>query len=155
MLRIVHPLIVAVMVLSTSACVPLQAPPGSVAPVESRQPGQASPRENQGELVPKKIAPARQTVSPAQRAVSALLQEGWGYYRLENFQRSIEIAERAQRLDPRRAEVYLLLASSYFVQNQGVLAEHLAQRGLSLSQGEATIRHQLQVLLVKIHGTVL
>ncbi|MBQ0721273.1 MAG: tetratricopeptide repeat protein [Gammaproteobacteria bacterium] len=155
LLRVARPLAVATIVLATSACAPLLTSPGPSVPVESRQPGSASPAEKQSEAEPKKIAPARQTVSPAQRAVSSLLQEGWGYYRQENYQRSIAIAERAQRLDPQRAEVYLLLARSYFAQGQSGLAEQLGQRGLSFSQNDIGIRRQLQSLLAQIHAAVL
>ncbi len=155
LLKIVRPLAVATIILLTSACAPLQTPTGTTAPAESRQPGRASPAEQQEELAPKKIAPARQTVSPAQKAVSSLLQEGWGYYRVENHERSIAIAERAQRLDPQRAEVYLLLASSYFAQGKKGLAEQLGQRGLSFSQSDATIRRKLQSLLAQIRGAIL
>lgn len=147
--------IVATIALVTSACVPLQTSTSAPAPVESRQPGQARPVEKPNQVSPKKIAPARQTSSPAQKAVSSLLQEGWVNYRVENYERSMAIAERAQRLDPQRAEVYLLLASSNFAQGKRGLAEQLAQRGLSFSQSDAMIRGKLQSLLAQIHGAVL
>ncbi|MEZ0121306.1 MAG: tetratricopeptide repeat protein [Candidatus Reddybacter sp.] len=130
----------------------MQTTTGSAAPIESRQPGQVSPAEESREPALKKIVPARQTMSPAQRAVTSLLKEGWGYYRIENHERSIAIAERAQRLDPQRAEVYLLLAESYFAIGQLQLAEQLSQRGLLLSQNDATIRRKLQRLLDEIRG---
>jgi tetratricopeptide (TPR) repeat protein len=146
---------VATIALVTSACAPLQTSTSAPAPVESRQSGQARPVDKPNQAAPKKIAPAQQTSSPAQKAVSSLLQEGWTYYRVENYQRSMAIAERAQRLDPQRAEVYLLLASSNFAQGKRGLAEQLAQRGLSFSQSDATIRRKLQSLLAQIHSAVL
>jgi len=147
--------LVAAIVLVTSACAPLQTSTSAPAPVESRQPGQIRPVEKPDQSPAKKIAPARQTVSPAQKAVSSLLQESWSYYRVGNYERAIAIAERAQRLDPQRAEVYLLLANSYFVQGKNGLAEQLGQRGLSFSQSDATIRRKLQSLLAQIRGAVL
>ena len=147
-------LLVATMTLVTSACAPLQTSTSAPAPVDSRQPGQASPVEKPSQAAPKKIAPAQQTSSPAQKAVSSLLQEGWAYYRVENYPRAMAIAERAQRLDPQRAEVYLLLASSNFAQGKQGLAEQLAQRGLSFSQSDAVIRRKLQSLLAQINGAV-
>jgi len=155
LLKLVRPFAVATLVLVTSACAPLQTTTGSGAPVESRQPGQARPAEKPQQRAPTTIAPARQAVSPAQKAVSSLLQEGWGYYEAGNNERAIAIAERAQRLDPQRAEVYLLLASSYFAQSKRGVAEQLAQRGLSFSQNDVTIRGQLQSLLAEIRGAVL
>jgi tetratricopeptide (TPR) repeat protein len=148
-------MVVATIALVTSACAPLQTSTSAPAPVESRQSGQARPVDKPNQAAPKKIAPAQQTSSPAQKAVSSLLQEGWTYYRVENYQRSMAIAERAQRLDPQRAEVYLLLASSNFAQGKRGLAEQLAQRGLSFSQSDATIRRKLQSLLAQIHSPVL
>jgi len=146
--------LVAAIVLVTGACAPLQTSTSAPAPVESRQPGQIRPVENPYDASPKKIAPARQAVSPAQKAVSSLLKEGWTYYRVGNYERAIAIAERAQRLDPQRAEVYLLLANSYFAQGKNGLAEQLGQRGLSFSQSDATIRRKLQSLLAQIRGAV-
>ena len=154
-------LIIVALVVATSACAPLQTSSGRTAPVDSRSipaspsfPGKAE-AEPVEESPPKKIAPAQQVVNPAQKAVSALLQEGRSYYRAENYDRSIAIAERAQRLNPRRAEVYLLLAKSYFALGQSQLAEQLSQRGLSFSQSDVTIRRKLQSLLVQIRGAVI
>ncbi|OUS17399.1 hypothetical protein A9Q88_03955 [Gammaproteobacteria bacterium 50_400_T64] len=154
-------LIIVALVVATSACAPLQTSSGPAAPVDSRSapaspgfPGTAE-TEPVEKTSPKKIAPAEQVASPAHKAVSALLQEGWSYYRAENYDRSIAIAERAQRLNPRRAEVYLLLAKSYFASGQSQLAEQLSQRGLSFSQSDVTIRRKLQRLLVQIRGAVL
>ena len=150
--RFVRPLIIATIVSATTACAPLQTMTGAGAPVEQGQPEQISPAVNPQEQVPKKIAPAQHTVSPAQRAVTSLLKEGWAYYRVENHERSIAIAERAQRLDPQRAEVYLLLAKSYLALGQPRLAEQLGQRGVLLSQNDATVRRRLQRLLHEIQG---
>ncbi len=145
---------VALLVMLSSACAPLQTSTGAPAPIESRQPGKIRPVEKADESPAKKIAPARQAVSPAQKAVSSLLQQGWGYYRVGNYERSIAIAERAQRLDPQRAEIYLLLAKSYFAQGKSEVAEQLSQRGLSFSQNDVVIRRQLQSLLAQIRGAV-
>ena len=145
----------AIMVLLISACTPLQTTTSPTAPVESRRSGQASPMPKGQEVAPGAIVPTRAVISPAQKAVSSLLQESWAYYRQGNYERSIAIAERAQRLDPQRGEVYLLLANSYFAQGESGLAEQLGQRGLSFSRSDVAIRHQLQHLLVQIRGAVL
>lgn len=150
--RIFGQLIIATIVSVTTACAPLQTTTGAGTPAEQGQPEQISPAASPEEQVPKKIAPAQHAVNPAQRAVTSLLKEGWAYYRIENHERSIAIAERAQRLDPQRAEVYLLLAKSYFAIGQPQLAEQLGQRGLLLSQNDATIRRKLQLLLDEIRG---
>lgn len=163
------------LVLITSACAPLQtrAPVSDSSPtggqsgvsigdpkVESK-PGvlpKVQPKvlpKVQPNIPPKKIMPVEGVTSPAQKAVTSLLEEGWSYYRTENHERSISIAERAQRLDPLRAEVYLLLANNYFAQGQNTLAEQLSRRGLSVSQGDAAVRRQLQSLLVKIQAALL
>jgi len=161
LVKIKHLLVIVALVVATSACAPLQTSSGPAAPVDSRtaptspdSPGaaEAGPVEKSPTKI---IAPAQQTISPAQKAVSALLQEGWSYYRAENYDRSVAIAERAQRLNPRRAEIYLLLAKSYFALGQGQLAEQLSQRGLSFSQSDVTIRRKLQSLLVQIRGAVI
>ncbi len=147
---------VATIALVTSACAPLQPSTSSPAPVESREPGQPSSVEKPSSVpqpsqtTPKHIEPAGQRSRPAQKAVNSLLQEGWAYYRVENYQRAMAIAGRAQRLDPQRAEVYLLLASGNFAQGKYGLAEQLGQRGLSFSQNEAIIQRKLQDLLAQI-----
>jgi len=150
--RFVRPLIIATIVSATTACAPLQTTTATGAPVESGQPEQVSPAVNPQEQVPKTIAPAQHAVNPAQRAVTSLLKEGWAHYRIENHERSIAIAERAQRLDPQRAEVYLLLAKSYHALGRSQLAEQLGQRGVLLSQNDATVRRRLQRLLHEIRG---
>ena len=152
-MRCVRPLASVTIVLVISACAPLQTAPS--APVESRQPGQTSPVQKRQQAASKKIAPARKSVNPAQKAVTSLLQEGWAYYREGSNERSIAVAERAQRLDPQRAEIYLLLASSYLAQGKTSLAGQMGQRGLSLSQGDVVIRRKLQGLLAQIRGATL
>jgi len=162
-LKNLRSLAVALLVVATAACAPLQVPTGPGAPVGSARPvgvdgasqqpkaGGAEEQES-SRTAPKAILPAHPVINPAQAAVSSLLQEAWGYYRAANYQRAIAIAERAQRLDAQRGEVYLVLASNYFALGQYHLAEQLSQRGLSFSQHDLTLRRKLQNLIQKIRS---
>ena len=150
LLKVIYPLAVAAIALVMSACAPLRTPTSPAAPIESRHPGLESTEVRREVLMPQTIVPDRRVVRPAQKAVNSLLQKGWGHYRLADYKSSIATAERAQRLDPQRAEVYLLLASCYFVQGQGELAEQMAQRGLSFSQDDKGARRQLHSLLGRV-----
>ena len=87
---------------------------------------------------------------PAQKAVRGLLDEAWTHYRNNDPDKAIAVAERAQRLNGRSAEVYLVLASSYLVQGKQQIAEQFARRGLSYSSVGSTLRHRLQQLLGQI-----
>ena len=139
----------ACIVLIASACSPF--PTNNSSPVYKPVPApQTKPKITPQKPRPKIIAPAKASAKPAEKAVNSLLKEAWKQYHMANFQRAISIAERAQRLDPRRAENYLLMASSYFALGQNTRAEQLAQRGLSLSLNEKVIRRRLQNLLAKI-----
>lgn len=121
-------------------------PEGSHPPVGEEQ---RAPREDRKPPVgsPEVIAPSVQAISPAQRAVASLLDEAWGHYRNNELDRAIAVAERAQRLDARSPEVYLLLASSYLAQGKQSLAEQFAHRGMNFSPAGSVVRRQLQQLL--------
>ncbi len=96
------------------------------------------------------IAPSGIAVKPAQKAVQSLIDEAWGHYQDDDPDKAIAVAERAQRLDPRSAEVYLILASSYFVQGKQQLAEQFARRGISYSAVGSSLRSRLQQLLGQV-----
>ncbi|MBV1931294.1 MAG: hypothetical protein KUG71_06220 [Porticoccaceae bacterium] len=93
------------------------------------------------------IAPSTPAEKPAQKAVQSLLDEAWMHYRNDDPDRAIAMAERAQRLDARSGEVYLVLASSYLIQGKQQLAEQFARRGISYSAVGTTLRNRLQQLL--------
>lgn len=132
---------------------PVYLPQPPVMPAGSRPPvapAERVPREEQTPPPvgsPTVIAPGAQSVSPAQRAVESLLNEAWGHYRNNELDRAIAVAERAQRLDARSPEVYLLLASSYLAQGKQGLAEQFAHRGVNFSPAGSVVRRQLQQLL--------
>jgi hypothetical protein len=93
------------------------------------------------------IAPSTSAEKPAQRAVQSLIDEAWGHYRNDDPDKAIAVAERAQRLDARSGEVYLVLASSYLIQGKQQLAEQFARRGISYSAVGSALRNRLQQLL--------
>ncbi len=96
------------------------------------------------------IAPATAAAKPAQKAVKSLIDEAWVHYHNDNPGKAIAVAERAQRLDTRSGEVYLVLASSYFIQGKQQLAEQFARRGISYSVVGSALRNRLQQLLGQI-----
>ncbi len=97
-----------------------------------------------------KITPSTTAVNPAQKAVKSLTEEAWKHYHNDDPDKAIAVAERAQRLDSRSAEVYLVLASSYVIQGKQQLAEQFARRGLSYSAVGSVLRRRLQELLGQV-----
>lgn len=112
---------------------PVQPPPKSTPP---RAPGAIQPDAAQQ--------------PGAQSAVSSLLAQGWRQHSGSNYEAALGIAERAQRIEPRNPEVYLLMASAQLALYRNEVAEQLVRRGLSLSQSGTTVNRQLQALLGQI-----
>lgn len=95
-------------------------------------------------------APVESSSGSAGKAVDSLLQEAWGHYHRDDFDRTIAVAERAQRLDPRAAEVYLVLASAYLAQGKDQLSGQFARRGISYSAAGSVLRQRLQAVMAQL-----
>ena len=148
----------ALAVLVLAGCAPLTPP----APVETRPPPVEEPRE-EPPAEPDRTPPrAPGTIRPDQRAAeqsqptpsaaAALIAQGWRQHNANNHEAALGIAERAQRIEPRNPEVYLLMASAQFGLYRLDTAEQLARRGLSLSRSGTRVNGQLQGLLKRIVG---
>lgn len=130
-----------------AACAPMTpAPTGTSWP--EPPPAEKSPEP------PKSSKPTIRSTEPDKAAtnpaVTSLVNQGWRYYQQDNYEGALSVAERAQRIDPRSPEVYLLMASARFSLYQLNIAEQLARRGLALAQSGSAVSRQLQSLLGKI-----
>lgn len=128
--------------------VPTSPPSQPAPPPEPRQQPQPEPEREP----PQTIRPAEDASasSPRNSAVDGLLEQGWTQYRNRNYDGVLSIAERAQRIDGRNPEVYLLMARAKLALYQNAAAEQLARRGLSLSRAGTDVYRDLQALLVQI-----
>ncbi|MGK2914123.1 MAG: tetratricopeptide repeat protein [Porticoccaceae bacterium] len=133
--------------LLLSACAPL-----APYPREPEPPAAKPPPSRPTVPEPPAIKRPVERPAPAQAAVAGLLQQAWGHYRSNNFDGAIAVAERAQRLDPRDAEAYLVLASSYFAQAQYDQTARLAQRGIAYSAPGTIVRGRLEQLLRQVNA---
>jgi len=130
-----------------TACAPMTpAPSGTSWP---------EPPSAQKSPPPKSPEPSIRSTEPSPEvttnpAVTSLVNQGWRYYQQDNYEGALSVAERAQRIDPRSPEVYLLMASARFSLYQLTVAEQLARRGLALAQSGSAVNRQLQSLLGKI-----
>lgn len=135
--------------LVLTACVPLVPAPddapddggGLPPPVEEPAGRPATPQPPP--VVPRPAPPP----APTKPAVAALLRDAWAHYRASNYDSAIAVAERAQRIDARNPEVYLVLASSHAAQGDAAAARGLARKGLGFSAAGSSIRARLQQLL--------
>ena len=116
---------------------PPYTPPGSQQPDAQTQP-------------PAEIEPVQSRSAANHAAIASLLEQAWQYHYDGDYDRSIAVAERAQRLDASYAEIYLLLASNYYALSQLKLAEQLARQGLPLVGNLWDIERRLKQLLVRI-----
>jgi len=142
-------LLFAMLVLMTlSACAPMAPVPTETLPPPVEAAPSPEPREDKPE--DKIRSDDSREQKPTSSAVSALVNQGWIYYRQNNYEAALSTAGRAQRIDPRSPEVYLLMASAQFSLYQLAVAEQLARKGLALAQNSSAVNRQLEALLAKI-----
>lgn len=144
----------AALVLSACAPLPTAEDPGTAPPTSRPSPSERAPVTDRPSSpgVPGS-RPAPRTIeppAPTHAAVAGLLAQAWRRHESGDNDAAIAVAERAQRLDPRNPEAYLILASSYLAQAENTLAEQLARRGIALSAPGSTMRRRLQQVLDKL-----
>ena len=145
MSRINSTLALAGLALLLAACAPVPpAPSGPPAPAPAPAPERTETPDRQ----PPVIEP-EESRQPAP-AVQSLLDRGWSRFRQEDYRGALGFAERAQRIDARTPEVYLLMARAQFALYRLDLAEQLVRRGLAFSLRGSTVQRQLQGLLNEI-----
>lgn len=149
----------AALVLVLAGCAPLspELPPVDTLPpppaeprVEPPPPPDSTPPRAPGTIRPDQRVEEPQ--APAPSAASGLIAQGWRLHSASDYEAALSVAGRAQRIEPRNAEVYLLMASAQFGLYRLDAAEQLARRGLSLSRSGTPLHGQLQGLLTRISG---
>ncbi len=80
-------------------------------------------------------------------AVTALLADARRAVTAGQHQVAVTLAERAQRLDPRAAEPYRVLAEAHRELGSVALARQLALKGVALSSPGSRVRADLESLL--------
>lgn len=140
--------------LAVAGCAPMTPAPTTTSeplpPVSQPPPPVEPPPPTPPRRIPGAIQPDAAQEPGAQSAVSSLLAQGWRQHSGSNYEAALGIAERAQRIEPRNPEVYLLMASAQLALYRNEVAEQLVRRGLSLSQSGTTVNRQLQSLLGQI-----
>ncbi|MFZ5653894.1 MAG: tetratricopeptide repeat protein [Pseudomonadota bacterium] len=137
--------------LLLAACAPLA--PGPGAPVDDRPgtapaPPVAAPPPAEPRLPPSPPPaprPAPQPVAPA--AVAALVAEARSAATAGRHETAAALAERAQRLDPRAPEPYLVLARAHQARGRTAQARQFALKGISASRPGTRVRAELESLL--------
>ena len=159
-------LLLAALVLSTTAC--STGPTRPSAPVEESgggqvldtRPGDSTVTERPGNEgwrleteTPQPAPPATpENPRPAPSsagAVDALVRQADGEYLRGDYSRAIATAERALRIDRRNAELYLILAKSYWQQALPAQSEQFARQGLRYSGSNGSVTAALQAVLAE------
>ncbi|TXS88995.1 tetratricopeptide repeat protein [Parahaliea maris] len=129
--------LLASLFISLGACSIYSAPGQRPAPVETR-PG-AEPQSREPSEPPSR--PAEPTVQPqapepnASNAYGPLLARAEQASRAGDYEQALALLERAQRIDPDSAEVYLALAQTYAAKGDASQARATAERGLLYCRG--------------------
>lgn len=153
-----------VLILVLSACAPtyqgssapvILMPPSSdpntypsTQPQPTPYPGSAYP-DPTDTPPPTAIEPIASRPQVAPSAVDSLLDSARGAYRDTRYDTAIAFAERAQRIDSRRPEIYLVLGNCYLAKEQPAQARQMALKGIAFSSPGSDTRHKLDVLLEK------
>lgn len=144
--------------LVLAACAPMQSqPPAPVVVPSPPTTGPGAPPAPTTPVpapevrpVPRPTPPLPPRVVPppvAPDAVSALLQQASSEAQAGHHDAAIALGERAQRLDPRAPEVYLVLGRARLARGQPAEARQLALKGLALSVTGTEVRRELEALL--------
>jgi tetratricopeptide (TPR) repeat protein len=135
--------------IALSACAPMQrAPVGTSTPLPTEaEQTERPPASTEEPVIQSEERAAQPVTNPA---VTSLVNQGWRHLQQDNYEAALSVAERAQRIDPRSPEVYLLMANAQFSLYQLSVAEQLTRRGLSFAQSGSAVSRQLQSLLQKI-----
>ncbi|MCK9503362.1 MAG: hypothetical protein M0Q95_04160 [Porticoccaceae bacterium] len=136
----------ALLLIALAACAPMAPVPTETLPPPPA-PAPAPKDDTSDDSIRSDAEPVSKPTNPA---VMSLVNQGWTYYRQNNYEAALGAAGRAQRIDPRSPEVYLLMASARFSLYQLAVAEQLARKGLALAQSGSAVNRQLQALLAKI-----
>lgn len=135
--------------LLLAACAPLS--PGPRAPVEegpavSAPPPPPGPAPRPVEPAP--APPPRPAPPPvAPDAVGALVAEARAAAAAGHHDAAAALAERAQRIDPRAPEPYLVLARAHQARGQTAQARQFALKGIASSRAGSPVRAELEALL--------
>src|SRR5690554_5838162 len=99
------------------------------APVETRDGRLPPPKEDTAPLPP--ASPPAEQVPAEPSSARAEVAVGHGDY-----DQALSLLERAQRIDPDNARIYLELARTYAAQGRGERARNMAERGLLYCRSE-------------------
>ena len=139
--------------LLLAACAPLS--PGPGAPVEEGPtiPAPPAPLPPVPPVAPKPLPPPRPVTPPvAPDAVAALVAEARGEAEAGRHDAAAALAERAQRIDPRAPEPYLVLARAHQARGQTAQARQFALKGIASSRAGTPVRAELEALLRRLGG---
>lgn len=140
--------------LLLAACAPLTGPG---APVEEHPraapPPPPPPTVAPPPPVPPPAPPPRPAPPPvAPDAVAALVAEARGEAEAGRHDAAAALAERAQRIDPRAPEPYLVLARAHQARGQTAQARQFALKGIASSRAGTPVRAELEALLRRLGG---
>lgn len=132
--------------LLLAACAPLG--PGPGAPVDEGPAVPAPPPQPPVEPPPPiEPAPVPPPAPVAPDAVAALVAEARAAAAAGRHDAAAALAERAQRIDPRAPEPYLVLARAHQARGQTAQARQFALKGIASSRSGTRVRAELEALL--------
>jgi hypothetical protein len=125
---------------------PTPPPPGGGVP--DTPPAEPPPPPPPEEPIP----PPPVTPPPSRSATNALLQQGRQQAATGNYPLATATLERAVRINPRDAELWLELGRVKLRQGDRVQAQNMGRRALSLSGSNASLRARCQALISAAGG---
>lgn len=131
--------------LLLAACAPLTGPGAPVDEHPRAAPPPPPPVAPPPPVTPPAPRPAPPPVAPD--AVAALVAEAQGEAEAGRHDAAAALAERAQRIDPRTPEPYLVLARAHQARGQTAQARQFALKGIASSRTGTRVRAELEALL--------
>ena len=142
------------LLLSACSTAPLQQPPvesRSEPPPRAEAPAPAQPAEPSAAPSQPPIA-AEPQVAPSSPAVLALLDDARQFQQQGDYQAAQSRIQRAQRIAPRDPNIYYDLAQTHLQLKDYRLAEQVALKGVSYTQGDKSQLKRFWLLLAEIRS---